>query len=185
MPMDDAERRSEEPDRRQRGASKMDRTNLKRRIPTAREIYESIVADDAFGRRANVIASSPAPTSSVVTGSGTAAGSAYMKSSITTTSRPTVSVGPTGVFPLVMRTRPIRSPALNCTARNDSPLLATGAKNVPRDSPRVSKNWIEVVLERSTSAKTAPKADVKDAAADPGTKKLTSVMLLPSDVKSR
>jgi hypothetical protein len=46
-----------------------------RRLHELREIYESITADDAFGRRANVIASSPAPTSSVVTGSGTAAGS--------------------------------------------------------------------------------------------------------------
>src|SRR4051812_13254958 len=108
-----------------------------------------------------------------------------MKSSIATTSIDADSFGPSAVLPLVICTRPTRSPALNCTPRKERPLFATGAKNVPSELPVTLKNWIDVVLARSTSVNTAPKALVDDADVEPGTKKLTSRILLPMEAKSR
>ena len=111
-----------------------------------------------------------------------------MKSSITTTSVPDgASFGPSAEFPLVIRTRPTRSPALKTTPRKlkfSLPIKA-GTKKVPRELFISSKNWIDVVERLSTSVKTAPKPEVVAGVVEPGTKKLTSTMVLPSAVNSR
>src|SRR6266545_2898318 len=110
-----------------------------------------------------------------------------MKSSITTTSGPGgKSFGPTAVLPLVIRTRPTRSPALKKTPRKQSPPLEEEPSGkVPRLTFRESKYWIDVAEATSTSVKTAPKPDVVAGVVEPGTKKLTSTTLLPRAVKSR
>src|SRR5206468_4406760 len=87
--------------------------------------------------------------------------------------------------PLVIRTREIRSPALKNTPKKESPLLAVGTKEVPRDVLLALKYSIEVVQAKSTSVKTAPKPFVVAGVLLPGTKKLTSRMLLPNAVKRR
>ena len=86
-----------------------------------------------------------------------------------------------------MRTRPICSPALNSTPRNDSVSLpcAGSAKNVPSELLPVPKNSRLVTDGRSTSVNTAPKAETVAGVAEPGTKKATSVTLLPVAVNSR
>src|SRR5215216_3946252 len=86
-----------------------------------------------------------------------------------------------------MRTRATTAVG-NDTARNESVALAPatfGAKNVPRLAFETSKNWIDVVLARSTSVKTAPNPLTVAGVVVPGTKKLTSTTLLPSAVNSR
>src|SRR5207247_7432439 len=88
-------------------------------------------------------------------------------------------------LPLVIRTREIRSPALKNTPKKESPLLAVGTKEVPRDVLLALKYSIEVVPAKSTSVKTAPKPFVVAGVLLPGTKKLTSRMLLPNAVKRR
>src|SRR5690242_12963894 len=109
-----------------------------------------------------------------------------MKSSMATTSVVGgLSFGPSAELPLVMRTLPTRSPALNTTPRNDSPLFDVGAKNVPSELPLISKNWMLVVLARSTSVKTTPKPLVNAITLLPGTKKLTATTLLPRAVNRR
>src|SRR5688572_20169082 len=110
-----------------------------------------------------------------------------MKSSITTTSTPGgASLGPSAVLPLVIRTRATRSPALKKTPRKQTPPLAEElSAKVPRLTPWASKYWIDVAEATSTSVNTAPKPDVVAGVVEPGTKKLTSVMLLPRAVKSR
>ena len=101
-----------------------------------------------------------------------------------TAAAPTTSLGPKAMFPFVMRTRPI--PSLNpVTPRKDSPLFAVGAKNVPSDTPLVLKYWIEVVFAKSTSVKTDPNPLTVAGFVLPGTKKLTSTILLPTALKSR
>src|SRR5437773_11280373 len=109
-----------------------------------------------------------------------------MKSSITTTSTFGASLGPSMELPLVIRTREIRSPALKNTPKKERPLLAVGTKEgVPSDALLASKYCMDVMLRRSTSVKTAPKPLTVAGVLLPGTKKLTSRMLLPNAVNRR
>jgi hypothetical protein len=86
----------------------------------------------------------------------------------------------------VIRTRAIRSPALNRTPANDWVAVpaAAGTANVPRLFVAASKNSMLVVLARSTSVKTAPKALTVAGVVVPGTKKKISTILLLTAVNS-
>src|SRR6266542_4336777 len=112
-----------------------------------------------------------------------------MKSSMTTTSAPGgLSLGPSAAFPLVMRTRLTRSPALKKTPRKERvwlPGREAGTAKVPRDTPAWSKYWIVVEVADSTSVKTEPKPLTKACDVVPGRKKTMSTTLLPIAVKSR
>src|SRR5262245_13686692 len=83
-----------------------------------------------------------------------------MKSSITTisTDPPSVAVAPRDVFPLVMRTRPMRL-SWNPNPTNERP-FAGGTKVRPSEFPAPSKYSMDVLYGRSTSVNTAPKAVV-------------------------
>src|SRR5688572_9646989 len=109
-----------------------------------------------------------------------------MKSSITTTSTAVgASSGPGAVLPLVIRTRPTIAAPKDTPRKQTQPLEVEPMRNVPRLVPWASKYSIEVPEATSTSVNTAPKPLVVAGVVDPATKKLTSVMLLPSAVKSR
>jgi hypothetical protein len=108
-----------------------------------------------------------------------------MKSSITTTSAAPPSLGPSGVLPLVMRTRATRSPASNRTPRNDHPLSCGCAEKTPRLCPPGSKNSSVAVFGPSTSLNTTPKAFTVAARSVPGTDHVASVTVLPRGLKSR
>src|SRR5947208_1707544 len=90
-------------------------------------------------------------------------------------------------LPEVMRTRPIRGLPLKDTPRNENVSLPAKlpAKNVPREVFAPSKNCNEVVFARSTSLNTTPKPVTNAGVVEPGTKKVTSVTLLPNAVNSR
>src|SRR6476646_1233310 len=87
-----------------------------------------------------------------------------------------------------MRTRATRTPAAKETPRKENVSLqeaTLGAKKAASKLFAASKNWREVVVTRSTSEKTTPKP-LTDAGMDvPGTKNVTSMMVLPIGVKSR
>ncbi len=107
-----------------------------------------------------------------------------MKSSITTTSTALLSLGPSAVLPVIIRTCATRS-SLKTSATNDRPLSDGGTKTFAIDSSARLKYSTDVVAAKSTSVKTAPNPFVVAATSVPGLKKRTSVMLLPRDVKSR
>jgi hypothetical protein len=167
------------------------------RIPISEPVVRASYAlgERTPDERTPTSASRPIARTKSVDGSGTARGSAYRKSSITTTSIPPPSLfAPlSGALPVVMRTRPIRSPALKITPRNEKLAVpgAAGAKKVPSDAPNGSKNCIDVVFAISTSLKTTPKPLTAAGIPpfDPGRKKVASVMLPtpggPTGVKTR
>src|SRR3954466_15797314 len=113
-----------------------------------------------------------------------------MKSSITTTSLVlpfwSETPAPSALFPLVIRTRETTFVG-KLTPRNENVSLPTvaGTKNVPSVAFAWSKNWIEVVLARSTSLKTAPNPRTSAGVVVPGTKKFTSTTFDPRPVKRR
>src|SRR5262249_17970835 len=88
-----------------------------------------------------------------------------------------------------MRTRPIRSPALNAMPRNEKVAEAPamfGTEKTPSGLSARSKSEI-VVAFVSTSEKTAPKAETEAGVAPPvpGIENVMSVTLLPTGVKIR
>jgi hypothetical protein len=70
---------------------------------------------------------------------------------------------------------------VNETPRKERPFAALGTLNVPKEVDP-SKNWM-VALEE-TFVKTAPNPFVVAGVEVPGTKRATSVMVLPRGVKS-
>src|SRR5262245_6715640 len=106
-----------------------------------------------------------------------------MKSSSATTSESEVSSGPSAVLPVVIRTRKMES--VKVTPRNDSPLLKAGTANDPSEAFNASKNSNCVTFIRSTSVNTAPNPNTVAGVLVPGSKKNTSVTLLPSGANSR
>src|SRR4030095_16267432 len=68
---------------------------------------------------------------------------------------------------------------------NVSDPAVAGTTNIPSEFKDLSNNGIEVVSAESTSLKMAPKPLVKAGVLVPGKKKLTSMTLLPSEVKRR
>ena len=86
------------------------------------------------------ISVTPSSRSAREAGSGTSCGSAHRKSSITdnVNSPPGLSVGPSAVLPLVIRTRPMRSPASNSTPKKDKlpfDVVPAGTLKLPSEAP--------------------------------------------------
>src|SRR6266496_4175620 len=98
-----------------------------------------------------------------------------------------VTPAPRAVLPFVILTRATRSPVSNNTPRNEKVSLPTvaGTKKVPSEVLAAEKYWIDVVLVRSTSVKTAPNPLTVAGVLVPGTKNSTSRTLLPRAVNNR